>query len=57
MFIHFVSLLAAQSKGLIEKKRGFIVWYLLGAVAAIGVFYLIYFIFWNEIKGWFIDGH
>jgi len=40
----------------IRDSRGNIVWYLVAGVAGIGVFYLIFFIFWTKIKGWFING-
>lgn len=53
----FLSIFLTQIKSTLSQKKGFIVWYLLISVAVIGVFYLIYFLFWAEIKGWFRDGH
>ena len=38
------------------SARGFMFWYLASAIAAIGIFYLIFFFFWSEIKSWFEAG-
>lgn len=46
-----------RAKSLLGNRKGFMIWYLLAAIAAIGVFYLIYFIFWAQIKRWFVEGH
>lgn len=53
----FVGLFLTQIKATLSQKKGFIVWYLLISLGVLGVFYLIYFLFWAEIKGWFRDGH
>jgi|GEM_PF-1985519 len=58
MFIPlFLKPFLAQIHSTLSQKKGFIVFYLVISVAVIGVFYLIYFLFWAEIKGWYRDGH
>ncbi|HTL48866.1 MAG TPA: hypothetical protein VL688_12470 [Verrucomicrobiae bacterium] len=39
------------------NARGNIIWYLVAGLAGVGIFYLIYFLFWTEIKRWFVQGH
>jgi len=45
-----------SSKKNLSSARGFMFWYLASAIAALGVFYLIFFFFWSEIKSWFAAG-
>jgi len=40
-----------------KNQSGFIIWYLAAAIGAILIFYAVFYFFWNEIKGWFIEGH
>lgn len=40
----------------LRDRRGNIVWYLAAGVGGIVVFYIVFFLFWTEIKRWFVQG-
>lgn len=40
-----------------NNERGSMLLYLLGAFAAILVFFAAFYFLWAEIRTWFIDGH
>lgn len=47
---------ASAAKRVLSDKRGNMIWYLLAAIGGIVIFYLIFFLLWGHIKGWFVNG-
>jgi hypothetical protein len=46
----------AQLK-MIKNQQGSMLWTYIWSLLGIAVFFLIFFLLWAQVKGWFVKGH